>query len=269
MSEGPDIVYSAAFPKSGITYLNYLLFHALFEEPRDPARIDSDYVIDIHEHLERVPPSGSHRRYVKTHFAYDRAMPLRERADRAICLVRHPIDVMMSIWDFMHLLGDAKLLDAPSEVKDQMFRNFVEQWIVSGGDAVAGTLGWVGHVSSWMDQQDLPVLFVSYEALKTDPVVQLERICRFLDETVSRERLVLAARRSTAGEMRKLEQGEIESKQAGAFYRPQLEKGYERGFRFVGRLHANSVNTVLTEVERNAAELVFGPVLARLEPLTR
>src|SRR5258708_19210437 len=105
-----DLVYAAAYPKSGITYLNYMLFHALFDRPDDAARIDSDYIIDIHENLARVPPPGARRQYVKTHFGYDRAMPLRERADRAVYLVRHPIHVMIPLCAFLHLLAHANLL---------------------------------------------------------------------------------------------------------------------------------------------------------------
>jgi hypothetical protein len=263
-----DIVYSAAYPKSGITYLNYLLFNALFEEPRNPALIDTDYIIDIQENLARVPPPGLRRQYVKTHFGYDGKLPLRDRADRAICLVRDPIDVMMSIWDFMHLLGDATLLNATQETKDQIFRNFVQRWVTPNDDQM-NVQSWVGNVSSWMDQRDFPVLMVRYEKLKANPVGQLARVCDFLGETVSPERLELAARQSSVGEMRKQEQREIDAKQSGAFYRPQLETGYEKGFRFVGRLNANSYATVLNDDERRVADHVFGPVLARVEQLSQ
>lgn len=263
-----DIVYSAAYPKSGVTYLNYLLFNALFDEPRDPARIDSDYVIDIHEYLARVPPPQARRQYVKTHFAFDDALPLRERADRAICLVRDPIDVMMSIWDFLHLLGDATLLNAPPEVKDQIFRAFAQRWVSSGGDQMAFAQTWVANVTSWMDQRAIPALFVRYESLKAAPAAQLARILAFLGERVSDERIALAVQQSSVEAMRKQEQSEVEAKRPGTFYRPQLEAGYQQGFRFVGRLNAKSYDTVLTPDERGMADAVFGPVLQRLATLT-
>ena len=38
-----DVSYIAAFPKSGITYLNFMLFHILFDRPQDVRLIDSDY----------------------------------------------------------------------------------------------------------------------------------------------------------------------------------------------------------------------------------
>jgi hypothetical protein len=264
-----DIVYSAAYPKSGITYLNYLLFNALFDEPRDPARIDSDYIIDMHEHLARVPSPGMRRQFVKTHFAYSRTLPLYDRADRAIHLVRDPIDVMMSVWDFEHLLGNPALLDAPQAAKDQIFRNYVGNWLASGGTQLSMGGSWRSNTASWIAQRDLPVLVVRYELLRVEPVRQLARICEFLGERIALDRLELAARESSVGAMREQEQHEIDSKKQGAFYRPELEKGYEQGFRFIGRLNTNSYASVLTDEERREADRVFGSVLAHVDQLSR
>jgi hypothetical protein len=79
-----DISYIAAFPKSGITYLNFMLFHALFDRPQDARLIDSDYIFDVHESLARVPPQGEAPRYLKIHFSCSPRIPLRERAARAV-----------------------------------------------------------------------------------------------------------------------------------------------------------------------------------------
>ena len=49
-----DITYVAAFPKSGITYLNFMLFHILFDRPQDVRLIDSDYIFDVHESLSLI-----------------------------------------------------------------------------------------------------------------------------------------------------------------------------------------------------------------------
>ncbi len=63
-----DISYIAAFPKSGITYLNFMLFHILFDRPQDARLIDSDYIFDVHESLARVPAAGDKPQYLKIHF---------------------------------------------------------------------------------------------------------------------------------------------------------------------------------------------------------
>ena len=59
-----DISYIAAFPKSGITYLNFMLFQVLFDRPEDARLIDSDYIFDMHESQARVPPAGAEPRFV-------------------------------------------------------------------------------------------------------------------------------------------------------------------------------------------------------------
>ena len=69
---------------------------------------------------------------MKIHFSYGPQIPLRARAARAIYLLRDPIDVMMSVWDFKHLTGDEGLLDASPSDHAACFKNFA-----STGSAVA------------------------------------------------------------------------------------------------------------------------------------
>jgi hypothetical protein len=265
-----DIVYSAAFPKSGITYLNFMLFYALFDPPY-LGNVDN-YVIDVHLYPTRIPPPGVSRCYVKTHSPFSASLPLRSRADRAICLVRDPIDVMMSLWDYMHLTGSEALLDASESLKQKLFGDFVDHWVVSGGDPmlfarldISGS--WVHNVSSWLDQRAIPTLFIRYEELKAQPVEQLSRIFAFLEKPIARERLEAAASKSSVSEMRREEQREIDTKPAepAVFYRPEMERAYEKGFRFVGKLHSDARATVLTEAQRRNADRVFGSALARVD----
>src|ERR1051325_11770753 len=128
-----DICYIAAFPKSGITYLNFMLFHVLFDRPQDVRLIDSHYIFDLHESLSRVPPPGKTEQYVKVHFSFGPQIPLRQRASRAIYLLRDPIDVMMSVWDFKHLSGEPGFLDVPESQREALFQRFCQHWLSSGG----------------------------------------------------------------------------------------------------------------------------------------
>src|ERR1700692_4531860 len=141
-----DVTYIAAFPKSGITFLNYMLFHALFDAPENAHLIDSEYIYDIHESLNRIPVAGTTPRYVKTHFAFGPSMPLRERASRAIQLVRDPIDVMMSVWDFKHLMDEDGLLEALPHEHAAKFADFVKDWLSSGGLVYPWAGSWLNNV---------------------------------------------------------------------------------------------------------------------------
>ncbi len=235
-----DINYVAAFPKSGITYLNYMLFHALFDADGDVTRIDSDYIVDIHEFLGRVPSRGRTDRYVKTHYSFSQQIPLRRRARRALYLVRDPIDVMMSSWDYKHLTGEGGLLDANDNEEAALFADYRRRWLETGGDAFLFAGTWTENVRSWLNQAQVPTLVVSYEALRANPRQELERVLAFLGLELAPERVEGAVAAGRVENMRKQETREAESGVSGAFFRPSLQEGYERGYRFVGRLNERS-----------------------------
>jgi len=258
-----DISYIAAFPKSGITYLNFMLFHILFDQPQDARRIDSDYIFDLHESLMRVPPPGDTPRYVKVHFPFGPQIPLRQRASRAVYLLRDPIDVMMSVWDFKHLTGEDGLLDASAAQEAALFQRFCQHWLTSGGHIYPFAGSWKQNVASWLDQTELPLLVVRYERLKAQPSEELRRILQFLGREATDQRIAQAIEAGKPENMRKLEAEEVDKRVSGIFYRPILARGYARGYRFVGRMHGGSSEKVLSPAGRQHADQIFGPVLAR------
>jgi hypothetical protein len=258
-----DITYVAAFPKSGITYLNFMLFHILFDRPQDVRLIDSDYIFDVHESLARIPPAGEVPRYVKTHFPFNAQIPLRARANRAVYLLRDPIDVMMSLWDFKHLTGEDGLLEASPAQDAAMFQRFAQHWLTTGGLIYAWAGSWRDNVNSWLDQMELPLLVVRYEQLKTRPFDELRRIVGFLGREATDQRIASAIEAGKPENMRRLETEEIEKRASGVFYRPFLARGYARGYRFVGRMHGGSSEKVLNPAARQYANQIFGPVLER------
>lgn len=263
-----DVSFIAAYPKSGITFLNYMLFHALFDAPQDVRLIDSDYIFDLHESLHRIPPAGPTPRYVKTHFCFGPHLPLLPRAIRAVCLVRDPIDVMMSVWDFKHLTNDEGLLETSEAEHAARFDAFRRKWLASGGLEYPFAGSWLQNVRSWLAQTTIPTLFLRYERLKEDPFAELQRVLKFLDRPVSPERIGAAVEAGKVGNMRKQEADEVANGVSGAFYRPFLAKGYARGYRFVGRLHQGSRESVLTAAERRQADEIFGPILARVQEVS-
>jgi len=258
-----DICYIAAFPKSGITYLNFMLFHLLFDRPQDVRLIDSDYIFDVHESLARVPPLGHVKRYVKIHFPFGAQIPFRQRAARAVYLLRDPIDVMMSAWDFMHLTGNEGLLNASQSHRQVLFQKFCQQWLNTGGVVYPWAGSWRDNVSSWVDQKELALLLVRYERLKANPGEELRRILRFLGRQASDERIAAAIEAGEPDNMRKLESEEVKAGVSGIFYRPSLARGYAQGYRFVGRMHSGSSDKILSPAARQYAAQIFGPVLAR------
>lgn len=260
-----DLITLAAFPKSGVTYLNFLLFHSLFGADADVHALERHYVIDIHAHpqLQFAVPGAP--RLVKSHFPYDPGLPQVARTAKAVYLLRDPIDVMMSAWDFDNFVrpGGAPPGDPAA---DPAFRAFVGAWLETGGGGFPVAGSWVGHVRSWREQSTVSVHLVTYRDLVDHPERELAAILAFLDLDVPAERQVLAVERSSMQAMAALEAQEVQAGRDGVFFHPELAAGYGRGRRFINKGYRDCYRTVLTEAERAMADRVFGPVLRACFP---
>lgn len=240
-----------------------MIFHALFDERGSVEQIDNQFIIDLHENLYRIPPRSVTPTYVKTHWSFSAQLPLLDRSARAICLVRNPIDVMMSVWDFKHLLGQDGLLEASQAEQIAKFEAYFMRWVGTGGFEFPEFGSWVDHVRSWLDQSTLPTLFVQYEKLKAEPLAQLQRVLSFIERPTAAEKLLAAVEAGKVENMRKREDKEVVGQIAGAFYRPELARGYSRGYRFVGRLHEGTAEKLLTPAARAKVDEVFGAIFSR------
>lgn len=254
-----DLIGLCAFPKSGVTYLGFLLFHCLFGEEAEIGDLEKRYVIDVHAWpaLPFAAPEGP--RIVKSHFPFDPGLPCVGRTSRAIYLVRHPIDVMMSAWDYRHYLNPG---EGDGDTGSPAFRRFVHSWLTTGGAGfdVAGT--WRDHVRSWLEQREIPVHLVTYADLVDHPGRELAAILAFLDQPVPSERQAMAVEHSSMKAMAALEAEEARERRDGVFYRQELASGYGHGRRFVNKGYRDCYRTVLTDEERALADRTFGEELA-------
>jgi Sulfotransferase domain len=252
------LVSLSAFPKSGVTYLSFLLFYSLFPDTCDVHELERRHIIDIHAYPRAIPPVTAGLRLFKSHFAYNPALPIVKATNKAIYLIRHPIDVMMSVWDFENLVkGGQRTTQSPE------FRAFVARWIETGGAAFPEYGPWTGHVRSWLAQSQIPVHLVTYRNLVDRPVQEIEAIFSFLGTQVDTDRLRLAAERSSMKAMAALEQQEVEKKIEGVFFNKNLTAGYGLGHRFINKGYRSSYETILTAEERARADRTFGTELTR------
>ncbi|MBF0305501.1 MAG: sulfotransferase domain-containing protein [Alphaproteobacteria bacterium] len=257
-----DVVSLSAFPKSGVTYLGFLLFHCVFGQDHEAELADYEktFVIDIHAYPDAPFARPEPPHFIKSHYSYRPDRPFVDRTAKAIYLIRHPIDVMMSAWDFGQLVrADGAPPGDPTT--DPAFRAHLRAWLETGGAGFdfAGT--WVEHVRSWLGQTDIPVLLVTYGDLVDHPRRELARILAFLDLTISDERQALAIERSSMRAMAQLEDDEVREHREGVFFSPRFAAGFDRGRRFINKGYRDSYRTVLTDEERAMADQRFGAAL--------
>jgi len=247
----------SAFPKSGVTYLSFLLFYSLFPDSSDIHELERKYILDIHAYPNATFDDPHAPRVIKSHFPYNPALPSVRLTSKAIYLIRHPVDVMMSVWDFGGLINGSV-----PDVQSAAFRAFVRRWLETGGDYPQfGT--WLNHVRSWLGQSSIPVHLVTYENLVDKPDRELKSILDFIGVQVASERQRLAIDRSSMKSMSALESKEVEKRVEGIFFRNSLSAGYGQGRRFINKGYRKSYETVLTAEERVIAARTFGAQIAR------
>ena len=254
----PDLLSLSAFPKSGVTYLCFLLFHSVFSDDCNIYDLERKYVIDIHAHPNATFANPKGPLLIKSHFPYHPALPAIQQTTKAIYLIRHPIDIMMSAWDFGH-----PITGATRDAQTAAFRAYVRHWVESGGMGFPEFGSWVQHVRSWLGQSKIPVHLVSYQNLVDTPARELASILEFLNLQVSPERQRIAIERSSMKSMAALETQEVEKKIEGIFFRGSLAAGYGKGNRFINKGYRNSYENILTVEERAIADKTFGAELAR------
>lgn len=230
------IVWLASYPRSGNTWLRFLLsnyffglgddwaahnrigvdLHSWVSQCRDRNLSElqcAEWMKDLARHREKAKLSDDEICF-KTHFALSDAHPYFSSTQAAIYLVRNPRDVLISGINYRRLTSDDDFTE----------EDYARKFISLGGDENwigAGFGSWEENVQSWMEASDFPVLLVRYEDLKSDTGAGLSRIIRFMGGEVCESRLSTAVE---SAELEKLRALEEKARTTGNFF--PVRKGY-------------------------------------------
>jgi aryl sulfotransferase len=285
-------IWLASYPKSGNTWLRMLIANLAAKDDRpvgindlaamsgiasargafdDLLLIDSGLLTQdeadclrprVYEELARgaeddeqdprkTPPAV---RFVKVHDAYT-LTPMGEPllagargADGAIVVVRDPRDIApslashrnTSIDDAIAFMNDRDAVFSANRTKqDSQLRQKLP--------------GWSGHVTSWLDQTDIPVHLVRYEDLQIDTVAVLRGALQFAGQAATDDELWRAVRFADFARLKQQEE-EMGFKEA-----PQ-----QRGARFFRRGEAGGWRDELTPDQAARIVAAHGAVMQRL-----
>jgi len=248
-------VFVASYPRSGSTWLRFLLFEALTR--RDAGFDDVNrYIPDVGMHRDAVPLLPSGGRLIKTHEAY------RSDYARAIYIVRDVRDVALSEYAYEKAQGWVTCS------LDEFLESFVR-------GKVNGYGSWQTHARSWLDSSlarrgDL--LVVRYGDLKREPETNLSQIAGFLGVGLGDETIRAAIRNNSFQNMRKKEE---EAPQIG--YDPRTrsiaeDKRFVRSGKvggWVERLTSNQLALLTESAGEMLVRLGFDLVSQGTEPRPR
>ncbi|MEA3412033.1 MAG: sulfotransferase domain-containing protein [Pseudomonadota bacterium] len=178
-------VFLASYPKSGNTWLAFLVATALTGEEIDFDRI-GDIIPGVIDHKGRGFISASGGRIIRTHEMW------RPRYRKGIYIVRDGRDVAVSYYHHQTAGG----------LFCGEFSEFL-RWFAAGG--VDGYGSWARNVESWMYKiESRPESFIvlRYENMLADPAGELERVLDFLGGAMDRERIEYAVWANEKSRMR-------------------------------------------------------------------
>lgn len=196
----PTDVFLVGHPKSGNTWLAYMLAIALFRDREGRVTLGNvgNYVPFVHARDERI---AEYESLPNPRVFRNEILMFEQRYPRVIYLLRDPRAVLVSFWHMYRVMFDDTWIS---------LRSFVEQYLSMRGCFTQwnkGLVRWDRQVEDWIDRSahDDRVTMVRYEDLVRDREATLQRLLGFL--AVSRETtdLSLAIERGGFEAMRKME----------------------------------------------------------------
>lgn len=250
MQNAAKLVWLASYPKSGNTWVRFLLSNIFWGPIRDSASIDR-HIPDIHTFTHNQFPlvsASTHEgfAFAKTHQPVPTKLPYKEITSGVIYIVRNPLDMASSLLHY-------------AVIPDHLKAGFIEQviqyeqsrlWKSFGGGA------WPDHVRRWaLDDTDTPRLVLFYENMVDNPVRELSRILAFLG--VSRTELTVeeAVQRSSFSSLKAIEEGEIDARKDGFFSKEMATASHAyhseaRRFMRQGKVGSHRADFSADQIER-------------------
>ena len=182
-----DDLYIVSFPKSGATWMNFLMANIHLRSIGDNRKVNffniHDFIPDIHvtRHVKKNILSFPGFRIIKSHSDYN------PYYHKVIYIIRNPLDVMVSYYLFL------KGLKIYNGTLSMFIRN--DKY---------GIKAWVRHVKGWMNltSADVSFITISYEGLKRDAVITLESLYNKMGYNIAGEVINYAVCESSFEKMR-------------------------------------------------------------------
>jgi hypothetical protein len=231
-------VFLASYPRSGSTWLQFLLFELLTEQSPEFVEVNESVpYVGSHPGAPSLLPNGG--RLIKTH------EPPRSAYLKTVYLVRDARDVLLSEYRYQtmrHLYtGDF----------DQFLRDFLEGEIHTFGS-------WAAHVDAWLNaakDEDKKVFVLRYRDLRHHTHKCLKGILNFLEVEVDDPEIQKAIENNSLNQMKAKEN------QA----RQTVFSHFEEKLRFVNQGAVGGWNQELSETNQKRIIRAINPTLVRIE----
>jgi len=186
----PDDVFIVSYPKSGNTWTRFLIANLLHPEIQTDFGNINEVIPDPEALSKRKMDAMPRPRVIKSHQYFDPRYP------KVVYIVRDPRDVAVSQY---HFHRKRRMIEDNFPIE-----RFVTRFVAGATSPYAS---WGENVGSWLATryQASTFLFLRYEDLVSETIPELSRLVSFLGRNPDPVLLAQAAERSSADQMRKLE----------------------------------------------------------------
>jgi hypothetical protein len=245
----PQDIFQASYPRSGSTWLRFMLFQIMTGS--EPGFHSIDTTIPEIEHHKKVPallPGGG--RLIKTHEQY------RDDYTRAVFLVRDCRDVLLSNYARGKQVGLNELVSKGD--LDSFLDAFMKGTVLQQGS-------WQAHTRSWLDcplAKNGNLMVVRYEDMRKNPEQVLGELLQFFGVTPKFDVIRKAIYDNSLQQMREKEDRARKAGEMGNLLSNHKTVGEEG--RFVRKGSVGGWREKLSDAQLKRIDEYAGDVLARL-----
>jgi hypothetical protein len=243
-------IFLASYPRSGSTWLRFMLFQTLTGEDPGFQRIDQCIPeIQSHRGVPPLLPGGG--RLIKTHEQY------RKDYKKAVFLVRDLRDVLVSCYVRSVEAGLAPLVSKGDF--DSFLLSFLKGTALQQG-------AWQQHSRSWLESplvKNGNLMVVRYEDLRRDSEQVIGQLLKFLGVTPDVRIIRKAIENNSLQQMRAKEDNAITSGEQSALLECHKSPGGEDG-RFIRKGSVGGWRSKLTDFQVRLIDQYAGDMLATL-----
>jgi Sulfotransferase domain len=245
----PQDIFQASYPRSGSTWLRFILFEILRGDEAGFGKIDKCLPeIEAHRGVAPILPGGG--RLIKTHEKY------RKEYTKAVLLVRDIRDVLISCYLRGVELGAVRLVS----------KGDFESFLLSFLEGRALQMGsWQEHTRTWLESplaKNGKLMLVRYEDLRQDPEQVLSQLLQFLGVTPDLQIIRKAIENNSLQQMRAKEDKARKAGERSVLL--ESRKSTQEDGRFVRKGAVGGWRGTLTNAQLKIIDQYAGDMLATL-----
>lgn len=239
----PNDVFLASYPRSGITWVKFILFEILSGQEAEFNNVSTAIPL-LGEQYKALPLLPQRNRLIGTHEVW------RTEYKKVIYLVRDAKDVALAEYAFHKW----------KELERKDFDDYLMKFLL-GKSHGFGFPSWVEHVNSWLGATNVlggNILIVKYEDLRQNTEVMIAKMLSFLDVTVNKDTIRNAIENNSIEKMRAKE-----DKVKDTFFRDR-RKTYSDDLRFIRKGQVGGWRESLNEIQVQRINKYAGQTLSLL-----